>query len=76
MSLQVFLAVISARITAPINLLLVGLFRSIRPCRATTYDESKVTGSVTSAQNGDYGKIALSPTQEILLESKYVTSGF
>ena len=54
----------------------MGLFRSIRPCSATTYDESKVTGSVISAQNGDYGKTALSPTQEILLESKYETSGF
>ena len=31
---------------------------------------------MASAQNGDYGKIALSPTQEILLESKYETSGF
>ena len=76
MSLQVYIAVISACITVPINLLLVGLFRSIRPCSATTYDESKVTGSVISAQNGDYGKTALSPTQEILLESKYETSGF
>ena len=54
----------------------MGLFRSIRPCSATTFDESKVTGSVTGAQNGDYGKTALSPTQEILLESKYETSGF
>ena len=71
-----YIAVISACITVPINLVLVGLFRSIRPCSATTYDESKVTGSMASAQNGDYGKIALSPTQEILLESKYETSGF
>ena len=76
MSLQVYIAVISACITVPINLVLVGLFRSIRPCSATTYDESKVTGPMASAQNGDYGKIALSPTQEILLESKYETSGF
>ena len=73
-SLQVYIAVISACITVPINLLLVGLFRSI--CPSTTYDESKATRSVISAQNDDYGKTALSPTQEILLESKYGTSGF